>query len=317
MKEMSTLKPTLADDALRLLVARLLPGWQGGLEPLAGGGVSQAYGLLHNGEALVLRVSAGGGGYLKDRFAATHFVASGLPIPPILAVGQSEAGLHYALSRRAPGQPLSAWPPAEQHALAPAVLATLARIHALPIEATSGYGPWDEQGNGLWPSWSAFLCSITNPEQPGIYANWTALFADGRLDRDGWETIAAALVQLSADSPAPRALVHGDVGFDNIIADPSGITGVIDWANALYGDPLFDIAWLSFWPSPVDWLALWQAQPGVVWDAQAERRVLCCWCYVALDGMRFFAVSGQPESGAWTCGQMRDHLEEARRRGLL
>ena len=49
----------------------------------------------------------------------------------------------------------------------------------------------------------------------------------------------------------PMRLLHGDPGIHNICWDPrsKGVTALIDWEDALVGDPLFDIAmWSTFHP---------------------------------------------------------------------
>lgn len=125
------------------------------------------------------------------------------------------------------------------------------------------------------------------------------------------------MVALSLDALPERTLVHGDVGFDNLLADEGGISAVLDWANAMYGDPLYDLAWLSFWPSPVDWLQVWRGRPGARWDATVERRIVACWCFSALSAMRFFALTEQREVGSWVRDQMLARLEAARQRSLL
>lgn len=40
----------------------------------------------------------------------------------------------------------------------------------------------------------------------------------------------------------PSALLHGDPGSHNFMIDASGLRAVIDWEDALLGDPLFDLA---------------------------------------------------------------------------
>ncbi len=42
----------------------------------------------------------------------------------------------------------------------------------------------------------------------------------------------------------PDALVHGDFRMGNILVDPSGIRGVLDWELAHLGDPIEDLGWL-------------------------------------------------------------------------
>lgn len=314
---MSTLAPLLPDRELHALLAAALPGWDGELTPLRGGGTARVYALEHEGAPLILRLSALGESFAKDAYAAAHFVAPGLPIPAVIAWGQAAEGVLYALSRRAPGAPFNALPPERQRALAPAVLDVLERIHALDVSATSGYGYWSPGGPGRWPSWAAFLQSVAEEEQEGPFQGWTKLFDEGRLDRAGFTTIYDAMAGLGAGATPGRSLVHGDLGFDNILADERGLTAVLDWANAKYGDPLYDLAWLSFWPSPVEWLALWRQRPEARWDVEAERRVLCCWCFQALIAMRFFAVTGQPSVGDWVRDLMLARLQDARVRGLL
>lgn len=313
---MSTLAPLLPEDTLSALLAQVLPGWDGPLHPLKGGGTARVYTLNHAGASLILRLSTFSDSFAKDAYAATHFSAPGLPIPVMLAWGQVAEGVWYALTRRAPGAPLNTLAPEQQRALAPAVLDMLDQIHAIDVSATSGYGHWGPAGHAAWPSWAAFLQSAAAEEQEGPFQGWTQLFADGRIDQAGFTTIYDAMTALSADIPPERALVHGDVGFDNLLADDQGITGVLDWANAMYGDPLYDLAWLSFWPSPVDWLQLWRARSSQHWNAYVERRVLCAWCYSALIAMRFFAVTGQPHIGSWVRDQMLTRLSEARARGV-
>jgi hygromycin-B 4-O-kinase len=41
--------------------------------------------------------------------------------------------------------------------------------------------------------------------------------------------------------------VHGDMVNHNVLVQDPRITAVIDWGNALYGDWLYDAAWLIFW----------------------------------------------------------------------
>jgi aminoglycoside phosphotransferase (APT) family kinase protein len=45
----------------------------------------------------------------------------------------------------------------------------------------------------------------------------------------------------------PMRLLHGDLGIHNIVVDPASkdVTALLDWEDALVGDPLFDIAMVS------------------------------------------------------------------------
>ena len=41
-----------------------------------------------------------------------------------------------------------------------------------------------------------------------------------------------------------RHVIHGDLLNRNILVDGERINAVLDWGNALYGDHLYDAAWL-------------------------------------------------------------------------
>jgi aminoglycoside phosphotransferase (APT) family kinase protein len=46
---------------------------------------------------------------------------------------------------------------------------------------------------------------------------------------------------------APSRLLHGDLGAHNVLSDGERLTALIDWEDALCGDPIFDIAyWGTF-----------------------------------------------------------------------
>jgi aminoglycoside phosphotransferase len=57
----------------------------------------------------------------------------------------------------------------------------------------------------------------------------TAAWLDGWFDR-------------LASDPAPRALVHGDVAPQNVLADGGALTGLVDWGDAAWADPATDFA---------------------------------------------------------------------------
>ncbi|MFF1819536.1 phosphotransferase family protein [Kribbella sp. NPDC058245] len=40
----------------------------------------------------------------------------------------------------------------------------------------------------------------------------------------------------------PPALLHGDLHLRHLYADAGQLTGILDWGDSLYGDPLFDVA---------------------------------------------------------------------------
>jgi aminoglycoside phosphotransferase (APT) family kinase protein len=55
--------------------------------------------------------------------------------------------------------------------------------------------------------------------------------------------------------PEQRHLVHCDLLHNNVLVSGERITGVFDWGCSLYGDFLYDVAWLSFCSL---WFPAWQ-----------------------------------------------------------
>lgn len=57
----------------------------------------------------------------------------------------------------------------------------------------------------------------------------------------------ARLRELAQALPGERHTIHGDLLNRNVLVADLKITAVIDKGNALYGDWLYDVAWLIFW----------------------------------------------------------------------
>src|SRR5581483_2201333 len=109
-------------------------------------------------------------------------------------------------------------------------------------------------------------------------------------------TIYAAMLRLLRYCPEARALIHNDAHFENVLADGGRITAVIDWANALYGDPLYEIARLDWWS---EWSGWWYDGVG---ELLRERygaaphfaeRIACYQLHIGLDDVRYYATMGK------------------------
>jgi aminoglycoside phosphotransferase (APT) family kinase protein len=98
----------------------------------------------------------------------------------------------------------------------------------------------------------------------GVHDDWAAYLrlhldshvdrcrAAGLVDAALAARIAAQFAGLEADvAGRPMCLLHGDPGNHNIAVDPGTgrVVALLDWEDALVGDPLFDAAlWASFHP---------------------------------------------------------------------
>jgi hygromycin-B 4-O-kinase len=80
--------------------------------------------------------------------------------------------------------------------------------------------------------------------------------------------------------------------------DRGEVTVVLDWANALFGDPLYDLAFLDLWPSGRDLVDQYQRLcevRGIAFE-NYRARVQCYKIYIGLDSLRFFAKIGNGDA---------------------
>ncbi|HEY8599292.1 MAG TPA: aminoglycoside phosphotransferase family protein [Thermomicrobiales bacterium] len=268
------------------------------LRPLVGGEFSRAFAFDAAGYPYVIRVSDSphaGEVYAKDAWAFRHFASPALPIPRVVARGEVD-GLHFAISERASGDRVEVLPPAARPALYPALLDVLDAISSADVSDSRGYGPWSSTGDGEASTWRGFLSAIADNRAEGYYEDWYALFRESFLERDLFDTLYRRMLRLADFCPEERHLLHCDLHFDNILADGRRITGVIDWGNAGYGDPLYDVAWLG----RVNALGETFVAPALL-DARYgaarhyRERIACYELALGLDDLRFYAKTGRRE----------------------
>lgn len=278
-----------------------------GIRPLAGGEFSRAFAFTSGDRAYVVRLSAfahAAEAFAKDDYAGRHFASAALPIPRIVTSGQS-GDEHFAISERIVGRRLAALPARARRALLPATLDTFAAIAQADLGDSRGYGAWGADGHGRAASWYAFLAAAMDDHDAGFYRHWHALFDTSFLERDVYEAVYRHMLQLAASCPTARALLHCDLHADNVLTDGRRITGVIDWGNACYGDPLYDVAWLGWWfakEGDAAAAALLRARHAGV--PRYAERIACYSCHFGLDDLRFYAQTGRRAQYEWT----RDRL---------
>lgn len=287
-----------AEASVRLLLTARYGAAVSGLRALAGGEFSGAFAFDTPAGAFVVRVSPSlhaAEMFAKDEWAFRHFASPALPIPRVLAISEDH-GLFFAISERTTGERIEVIPPAERPALYPALLAMLDAIAAVDVSATRGYGPWSATGVGEATTWRGFLRAIGENRTAGYYADWHALFHDSFLERGLFEALYRRMMHLAEFCPEERHLLHCDLHFDNIIAAGRRITGVIDWGNAGYGDPLYDIAWLGRvnglgeqFVDPAQLDARYGAAPHY------RERTACYELALGLEDLRFLAKTGRRE----------------------
>lgn len=134
---------------------------------------------------------------------------------------------------------------------------------------------------------------------------WFLLIEDiescGQYDRNEAQAVKEALLPHLAlfDCDAPSCLLHMDIWGQNILVDGrGGVTGIVDWDRALWGDIEIEFAVLDY--CGISTLAFWKGY-GRERDESPEARIR--WAFYYLYELQKYIVirtlrSGRPEQAA-------------------
>ncbi len=264
------------------------------VEPLTGGEWSQAFAIKYAGKDLVVRFGGYREDFLRDEFAA-RFKSPDLPIPQVLEVGQALGG-HFAVSERAFGTFIDDLDKPAMQRTIPDLLQKMDAIRVADITGTHGFGMWDAEGNGTRDSWRDVLLEIGDEQANPRIAGWRKGLGSSPVGIRPFDRSYSRLAELSADLPPVRSLIHNDLMNYNVFVQDDRITAIFDWANAMYGDFLYDLAQLTFW-GPI-----YKPLKGIDWEAAAlahyksigvevpefGRRLQCCMVRMGLDAMAYY-----------------------------
>jgi hygromycin-B 4-O-kinase len=267
------------------------------IEPLGSGEWSKVYSFRTGSDEYVVRLGSYLEDYEKDEVAAA-FAGPDLQVPAIVELGEALGGA-YAISVRIHGEPLDELDEAEFRRTLPAVFRMLDAIRVVDVSNSTGYGMWSPDGIGSFPSWRDFLLDVRN-DRP-------AMRSHGWLER--LQTVPAAvrafeegyrqLERLVDACPEDRYLMHTDIVGDNVRVRDGRVTAVVDWANAMYGDFLYDLARLTFYTpwypemQPVEISEMARAHyDSIGLDVpDFEERLRACQVHIGLDAQAYNAFT--------------------------
>ena len=161
---------------------------------------------------------------------------AGVPAPRLLAVGEERAlpGGRWIVMERAGGMRLAQIAEHDLDSALRGLAACLGRLHGID---RAGYGWLSRAGVGRFDSWSTWLRHVLRNDlrilrthraiRPEVAGALEACFARhaSELDR------------------RPARLLHGDLGDTEVFVDDNlEVSAVVDWADAVLGDPLYDFA---------------------------------------------------------------------------
>lgn len=185
-------------------------------------------------------------GFAIEAWAMRQLAHAGLPALEIRAfsVLAGELPVPYLIVEQANGRPLREFENPDTQAMPEPLLfelgKTLARIHAVETRGAGllDVGTLETNPSGLLATWKDYI-HLRLEEHVRVCREIEAISAGE----------AATIGQLFANIPPPQPLrlLHGDTGHHNFFSDGLRITAVIDWEDALSGDPIFDVAyWGTF-----------------------------------------------------------------------
>ena len=297
---------TLTDAAVREFVAARLQGPVTDVARIGRGEWSQAFSLRCGDADYIARFSAVEEDFAKDRLAAA-FAGPDLPIPPIIAMGRAFDGF-YAISRRAFGEFIDDLDAPRMRAVLPSLFAALDAARRADLSKTTGFGGWGADGNAPYPSWHAYLLDVTNDRPTDRIHGWRQRL-DAFPERSGpFDAAVARLKALVNACPEERHLIHSDLLHYNVLVAGDRLSAVFDWGCALYGDFLYDIAWLTFW---APWYRAWdgidfreaavQHYAAIGLDVpDFDARLRCYEVHIGLGSLAYMAFRENWEHFAWT-----------------
>jgi hygromycin-B 4-O-kinase len=282
-------------------------------EPLGAGEWSRAYAFTLDGRDMVIRFGAHGEDFAKDARMARHSTGR-LPIPAVLDVGPTGDGRYYAISERAQGDYLDQLDGPGMRLALPAVLDALSAVRHIDLSGTTGYGLWRPDGNAPHERWTEALLDVLVDRPGRRVSGWRAALARSPDGLAAFEAGTALLRELAPRCPQPRRLVHGDLLYRNVLVHADRLTAVLDWGNSLYGDPLYDLAWLLYWWTwypdwrDIDIHAAVDAHLDTVGEPRSGRdtRLHCYQLHIGLEHLAYNAFTGRRDDLARNARQTMD-----------
>ncbi len=259
---------------------------------------SKAFAFRRPGGHYVVRFGAHHEDFAKDRLVAQH-AGPALPIPRVVELGQAFGG-YYAISERIYGSYIDDLDEAQMRAVLPSLLAALDSARLADLSETTGYGSWGDDGMAPYPSWSAALLDVASDRPADRTHGWRQRLAASTVGCGLFEEAYGCLRALAGDIPQVRHLIHSDLLHYNVLVEGSRVSGVLDWGCAMYGDFLYDLAWLCFWQP---WYPAWRRidfraealrhYAGVGFEVpHFEDRLRCCQIHIGLAGQAYMAYAG-------------------------
>lgn len=295
-----TVQASVSPQVIEALTRRF-----GAIIPIGAGAWSTAFRFSRRGQPLVVRVGPHHGDFEIDAEMAA-FSSPDLPIPAVLELERLEPPhdeLWVCVSTFAPGRPLEHSSPTDWAALVPRIADLLDAMRR--IEPTTSA-----------PSWPSVLMDQHDDDDDGRLDGWRDSLGSLPESAEAHARLMRRLGQLCERpeiATVRPTLLHRDLVNRNVHTVGDSITGVFDWGCRLWGDHLYDLAWLEFWNPwfPSLDTSLVRQELERRWGHPADPvRLEACTIHIAAGHLVYNAVIGDRAAGT----ELLAHIE---RLGLL
>jgi Ser/Thr protein kinase RdoA (MazF antagonist) len=204
-------------------------------------------------------------GLKREIQIAAKLREAGVPVPNGVFVKYGDLG--HQVWDRAKGVSLDKLDQ-EQRSMAYRKLgALLAKVHAIPGDG-AGLVDGTEPIKGGHEKWSEYLIS-------NVLENISYLVDNSLVVKEGGDAILSAIRSFCKQESTvnrPLFLLHGDLNDRNVFFHNGEISAIIDWEDALVGDPVFDlVSWAAF--TRPGWIGNWDCILPFYYGEQAAQIV--------------------------------------------
>ncbi|HLI27367.1 MAG TPA: aminoglycoside phosphotransferase family protein [Chloroflexota bacterium] len=225
---------------LRLALLLSFGTWIEEIEPMRSGTHRRVYSGIWNGQSVIMLIAPDLRAFYTEQAAYTLLQASGLPVSRLLFSDARPRWLYLSTTilSRLPGTSLESVvvPEAQRLRLYREAGALLQRLHTIRVRAVGPLCLRDGEYRGMYASWHDYWTDLRIVETCLEYLQQRDVLRDADL-----ALLREAGVRVRNAQFGQSVLLHGDYHAVNLLTDGQHITGIIDLADALAGDPRYDV----------------------------------------------------------------------------
>ena len=160
--------------------------------------------------------------------------------------------------------------------------------------------PGGADGTAPYPSWRAALLDVSTDRPADRTHGWRERLVASPVGVEPFEEAYGHLQALAERVPEERHLIHSDLLHYNVLVEADRVTGMLDWGCGMYGDFLYDLAWLCFCSpgtqpgsTSISVRRPCATMPSIGLSVpDFEERLRCCQIHIGLAGQAYLPYAG-------------------------